>query len=478
MSEKCGKGKSRRVWLCSLVQAGAAAFVGAQRRNAVAGQGVRRVIVTPKETDELLANPGMGWQTFHRFADEDKSLEGLPSGVAYFRFMWAELEPEPGRINFERLEQLLTRARKAGQRLAFRIMCAGTDPRNPSYSPLWLRDKGVMFYEYRYSGGGPFFVPDMNSPVFLEHHFRFLRALGERYDGHPDLDLIDIGTVGLWGEWHMSGTKVPMPKPEVCQQVIDTYLQAFPKSPKVMLIGGDRVILPNGENALQYAVRNGCGWRADCLGDMGGFSPNWCHMRDYYPQAVERGRAQDAWKTAPVAFESCWDMRKWVAEGWDVRYIFDYALAYHASYVNNKSAPIPEGYRSEVERLLRKLGYRLVLRQAEFPTTVSPQGTLTVLTKWENGGVAPPYWDYLLAIQLRSDRWQQTFVTDISVKGWLPGQKEVSLQVPLPPLPAGAYQLLLAVVSPHTKQPTLRLAIAGRQPDGWYPLDTVRVTGR
>ena len=24
--------------------------------------------ITPKETDELLANPGMGWQTFHRFA--------------------------------------------------------------------------------------------------------------------------------------------------------------------------------------------------------------------------------------------------------------------------------------------------------------------------------------------------------------------------------------------------------------------------
>ena len=30
-----------------------------------------RVHVEPRATDELLANPGMGWQTFHRFADDD-----------------------------------------------------------------------------------------------------------------------------------------------------------------------------------------------------------------------------------------------------------------------------------------------------------------------------------------------------------------------------------------------------------------------
>ena len=45
----------------------------------------RGVTVIPEATDELLANPGTGWQTFHCFADEDKSLAGLPSGVAYFR---------------------------------------------------------------------------------------------------------------------------------------------------------------------------------------------------------------------------------------------------------------------------------------------------------------------------------------------------------------------------------------------------------
>jgi len=31
-------------------------------------------------------------------------------------------------------------------------------------------------------------------------------------------------------------------------------------------------------------------------------------------------------------------MRRWVKDGWSLRYIFNYALALHGSYLNNKSA--------------------------------------------------------------------------------------------------------------------------------------------
>ena len=46
------------------------------------------------------------------------------------------------------------------------------------------------------------------TPIFQKAHFRLIEELGKRYNGHPDLDLVDIGPVGLWGEWHMSGTGV------------------------------------------------------------------------------------------------------------------------------------------------------------------------------------------------------------------------------------------------------------------------------
>ena len=82
--------------------------------------------VEPVEIQDVLANPGMGWQTFHRFADEDPNLHGIPTGAAYIRFGWKELEPEEGRIDFAQFDGLLAHARKAGQKLGFRVMIAAS----------------------------------------------------------------------------------------------------------------------------------------------------------------------------------------------------------------------------------------------------------------------------------------------------------------------------------------------------------------
>jgi hypothetical protein len=87
-------------------------------------------------------------------------------------------------------------------------------------------------------------------------------------------------------------------------------------------------------------------------------------------------------------------MRKWQQEGWDIHSIFDYALSCHASYLNNKSAPIPAGTRGEIEHFLRKLGYRLVLRCVEYDSAVAPGSRLHAAMLWENVGVAPPFRDY------------------------------------------------------------------------------------
>lgn len=435
-----------------------------------AAGGENPVNVTPQEIDELLANPGMGWQTFHRFADEDPHLEGLPSTSAYFRFYWKELEPTEGQIDFAKLDRLLARAREAGQKLAFRIMCAGTS-RDYLYVPQWLKDKGCRGFEYQYSDQGPrHWVPDMDDPIFQAAHFRLIRELGKRYDGHPDLDLVDIGSVGLWGEWHMSGTGVAMPSKETCLAIIEAYVQTFPRTPKVMLIGD--------EEGLSWAVRQGCGWRADCLGDLGGFSKTWNHMEHFYRQQVERTGAGEAWRSAPVAFESCWDMRKWCQEGWDLRFIFDYALDLHASYLNNKSAPLPAGARPEIERFLRKMGYRLVLRKIQHHPTVFAGVAFPVTMIWENVGVAPPYRDNRLAFRLREKDTGETvvLVTETSIRGWPPGRTELTETLQWPaPLSPGRYELALAVVDPTTHEPTVRLAIAGRGEDGWYPLSQVEV---
>lgn len=426
-------------------------------------------VVEPEEIDDLFANPGMGWQTFHRFADEDENLAGLPSSSAYFRFYWSELEPAEGLIDFAKLDGLLERAREAGQKLAFRVMCAGTSSRE-SYVPAWLRENGCPGFEYRYGGKGrTYWVPDMDHALFQDAHYRFIEKLGKRYDNHADLDLLDIGTVGLWGEWHMSQTGVDMPSAETRREIIDAWCRAFPKTPKVMLIGD--------ADGMRRAIAGGCGWRADCLGDLGGFSKSWNHMDDFYRQQIEKTEAGDAWKKAPVAFESCWDMRKWVREDWDVHYIFDYALSLHASYLNNKSAPLPEGSRAEVERFLRSLGYRLVLRRLEHPRKIVPGTRIAVDMVWDNVGVAPPYRDAYLAFRLRREEGRPVVLASSrSICGWMPGRREVSVKLKIPlETRAGKHRLELAIVDPSTKSPAIRLAISGRGEDGWYPLGSLEI---
>ena len=76
----------------------------------------------------------------------------------------------------------------------------------------------------------------------------------------------------------------------------------------------------------------------------------------------------------------------------------------HVTYVNNKSAPIPEGERSQVERLLRRIGYRLVLRSLKHPPSVRAGSWMAVRMRWENAGVAPPYADYRLAFRLSAKK--------------------------------------------------------------------------
>ena len=215
-----------------------------------------------------------------------------------------------------------------------------------------------------------------------------------------------------------------------------------------------------------------------------------------YMVYAAQGRFREAWETirqenplpgvcGRVCYHPCENVcnRKFHDEGLAIndmeRAIFDYGLSYHASYINNKSAPIPDGMRGEVERLLRKLGYRLVLRGLEHDAEAKAGDSLRVSMEWENVGVAPPYRDYRLAFRLTGPEGRETrLATETSVKGWLPGSREVEETLALPAdLAAGEYGLALAVVDAKTGEPAVRLAIEGRQDDGWYRLSSVTVAG-
>jgi hypothetical protein len=209
---------------------------------------------------------------------------------------------------------------------------------------------------------------------------------------------------------------------------------------------------------------------------MGGFNPAWNHMYDYYPEAIVNFGMRDAWQKAPVSLEVCWVMQYWKDKGWDVDYIIDQALKWHISSFNGKSSAVPPEWKPQVDRWLKRMGYRFVLRRFTYQPAVKAQGKLEFATWWENKGVAPIYKQYLLALRLKSGSQTAILPTDADIRTWLPGDTVYDNAVFVPAeLPAGEYDLEIALLDPISRQPKVKLAIAGLQSDGWYALGKIRV---
>ena len=421
-----------------------------------------------QEDKGFLQIPGVGWQTFYCTADEDQSLKTykFKSGCAYYRWYWSSLEPEEGQYNFELIDNLLKRSRENNQALAFRVMCE--DPWGEGL-PQWLIDKGIKRTWTSCPEEGAHYAPDMSDSVFTYYHERLIRAIGNRYDGHPDLALIDIGSVGLWGEWHIYCDSTLMPDSAVSHSIVDLYNQCFPNTPLTALMA---CIIED-----PYAINKiNCGWRGDSWGDADSTGGKWNHHEYFYWRL--NNKYPDLWKTGTVAFEPGdpgQTMKAWTAP---IKKTVDDAIAWHATFVQNKSKPIPASYMSDIERLVMKLGFRLVLRNATFNKTVVSGSEIPIDMKWENLGIAPPYRDHRISFRLRkaNNIISGIMMTEQSIKGWLPGVTNISVSYKLPAeIPAGDYSLEMGVVFHNSIEHVIPIANMGKTIDGWYTIGSLNV---
>ena len=452
----------------------AKAGIGAVGRSAWAQHDDYKVI-EPEATDEILVNPGMGFETFHSFNYDDRitRLEYYPKcSIAYFRFYWDALEPKEGNYNFGLIDSMLDKGRQNGQDLALRFMpMSTTNAKNGT--PKWYADKAKTYRFERNGSKG--WAPDHNDPYFLAKQQELVAAFGERYNGHPNVVRMDIGSVGFWGEWHLSHTKpaVPMITEDNAVKIIDMYLKYWSQTPLSMLIG----YVPG----LRYAVGKGTGWRADSLGDYGHWSNTWCHMFNAYPQKLKQANALDAWKRGPVAFEppgSMADLARYVpSRGGGYDKMWDQALEWGGSAFNAKSGAIRPSQIDSIKRFLKRCGYRLVLRRLILPKILAAgKRQLPVTMEFENAGVAPPYRNYILAMRLLGGSKPIITHSSVQTSKWLPGQHSIEEIFMLPsPLATGKYELSIGLLEPSNHRPVIRFANGGVARQGWHTLGTLVV---
>jgi hypothetical protein len=187
-----------------------------------------------------------------------------------------------------------------------------------------------------------------------------------------------------------------------------------------------------------------------------------------------------AWKKAPVSLEICGTFYRWKDrekyDAKDVKYIFDESLKWHISSFNAKSAPVPKEWEPLVNEWLKKMGYRFVLRSFSYPEYVSRNGKLKFETWWDNKGVAPCYKDFLFAIRIKNSNKSAIILTDADIKTWLPGDNIFDDTVFVPAdLPVGKYKIQVGIVDRNSQKPKIKLAVEGRDSEGWYTLGEIRI---
>ncbi|MCK4992971.1 MAG: beta-galactosidase, partial [Bacteroidales bacterium] len=263
--------------------------------------------VRPVEIDDVLINPGIGFSTFQMFngdnhqanqdvlrsadleryqksRNEQENIDHPATSLAYFRILWSVIEPRQEVYQWEYIDGLLKLARLHGQTLMLRISPYKGKPIDDV--PSWYRE---MVGDER-SFPHVKWPVDPENPLYAEYFGNMIRELGKRYDGHPDLESVDISFVGWAGE----GAGTDLLSTETMQNLIDPYIESFRKTPLIVLL--------SGEKANHYIVSKATvGWRQDCLGDLGFWADEqngWTHMYDYYPQTILQYDMQDTWKRA------------------------------------------------------------------------------------------------------------------------------------------------------------------------------------
>jgi hypothetical protein len=282
--------------------------------------------------------------------------------------------------------------------------------------------------------------------------------------------------------------------------LINCYLDNFKKTPLHFMPSGG-VSLPQGAllkgtdiaaswpDGTTTGGSHYVGYRFDCWGDadiadrdvnIWGQTNRWSHMFDSYPREIAKSGLADSWKKAPITMEICGTFMRWIDEyKFDdkvVAYIFDEAVKLHVSSFNAKSALVPDHWSPLVDKWLNRMGYRFVLRQFIYPSYVCRQGQLSFASLWENVGCAPIYKDYQLAVRLRNTQKTLVLPATTDVRQWLPGDIICDEKLYIPyDMPLGKYQLEIAIASPVSFEPRVKLAIEGKTDDGWYRMGEIEV---
>lgn len=442
-----------------------------------------RISIQPADNGSALVNPMMGWKlnfysdilaNYGSKTEPSDTLDDFPGlSCIYLRLPWAYIEPEEGVFDWSVVDAPAQKWVDKGLQVAFRFTVSESWMRYAT--PKWVADAGAKGNNFTVGKGidenGPFWEPLYDDPVFLAKHDAFLTAAAARYDGNPNVAFVDVGSFGVWGEGHTFHTTQIKYPPEVVKQHIDLYARHFKKT----LLAANDDFSFQGDDIIPYAFEKGMTLRDDSI--LVQPPPN-----SYFHADL----AQAVWPRLPVILEHEHYQSSLERKAWD-RDIFMRAIEeYHAAYICIHWFPreFLEKERPLIDRVNKRLGYRIQLRDASWPAAAALNERIRFESAWANAGVAPCYPGGYVAFTLKDAKGGivAVFVNEGFDAATLPvAPPEQAQPIPVqsshgfaPNMPAGRFDVFVSV-GRRDGTPVLALPLDGGDGHRRYKLGQMEV---
>lgn len=430
-----------------------------------------------RPVDSYMQKPLAGWAVR---ADRREDGERLETSLVYAEATWAELESEPGKYEFEAFEEKnhLEQWWAEGKKLILRIVCDRPGEAGHMDIPEWLVEKmgGEMIAGRFYEGeNGSGFAPDYSSLIMREEHRKLIAALAERYDGHPGVAYIELGSLGENGEWTADQDEqaLRLPTSAVSREYAWHYTSSFQET--LMLMRRPYV----ETQLLSVGLYN------PCLGDA---DETWAYL-----DVIELGGYDEQVETDLVAMPGFYNQSPsgaHIAENTDLnelltehsgelaRLIAESHLSY--AVIHSELSGLSEEAVERLQELGALIGHNIWLRSAEWDCRLHAGVRSKVILTFRNDGTAPLHADWPIALALfDGEKMICRQTTELDSSMILTGDNRLTAWIDLPhDAEVGSYTLKLAILDPATGEAGLRLANAEcDERTMWMELGELRVIG-
>lgn len=408
------------------------------------------------ENEDVLLNPGKGFVLRDSL---DNSCDEVVS-VVYYRVGWSTIEPEEGKYDWSILDSKIQDCEKRGKKFAFGVMNVCVSAPQEYVTPKWVFDAGAKYHIYEGANGSRQVIPEWTDKVFLEKLNNFIKDLGERYNGNPNIAYIDIRSYGSYGEQHITSLGGENISADQLKELyIKPYMDAFDSTLLVNPWGQEMY-----NDTYKWAIDNETTIRRDGIMQL----YNGKQIFDY------------AYGKLPTIFEYFSSYNSLKENGiWDNEKLLDYVENWKPSYIEI----FPEMYEENKEfcdMLANKIGYYFRFKEASYTNTIEVDSTNNISLKFTNEGVAPLYEDCTVYIGLLDENYNlvKKYKTDIDPHTWMPGEEKIeNIDITFNDVDPGNYIISLGLfLNENDENPTYLLGNSGKTDNKWYVFGKLDIT--